>query len=551
MATEKVSIEQKLAEIRADYINKLPERIRALVKDWRDFLLDTSQTSPLQLLFQKTHSLKGSGTTFGFSNITTIAGSIHDCLTRVTLNDAPLTNDDMALIDSAVAKLSGLADELQLLGSPNADYEVFSEAKKPVDPGSGPILLVEDDPHLAQNLAVQVSAFGYEVRVLDDTQRLLDELAQITPLAIIMDVMFSGNEDGGFHAIERVKRAGVALPPIVFLSSRYDIEARLRALRLGAGAYLTKPIAAAELVDKLDSLLDCKKQEPYRVLIVDDSRSLAEYYAIALQAAGIQVQVVTNPLEVLNVLSAFNPELILMDMYMPECSGLELAAVIRQQESYVGIPIVFLSAERNTDKQLQAMSLGGDDFLTKPIEVQHLISSVRSRVERSRKLRSYMVRDSLTGLFNHTKTKEFLEQEISRAKRQSSQLVFAMIDIDKFKQVNDQYGHPTGDGVIKSLARLLRQRLRKSDIIGRYGGEEFAVILVDTSLSAAEKVLNDVRESFSQISQAGEKTVFHSSFSCGLASYPSFASADALNEAADQALYRAKQAGRNCVKCSV
>jgi diguanylate cyclase (GGDEF)-like protein len=120
-----------------------------------------------------------------------------------------------------------------------------------------------------------------------------------------------------------------------------------------------------------------------------------------------------------------------------------------------------------------------------------------------------------------------------------------MFDLDHFKQVNDTFGHLAGDGVIKSLSRLLQQRLRKTDIIGRYGGEEFAVILPGTDTLSAEKVLNQVRESFSYIRHQGEKIEFAATFSGGLAAFPQYRDPIQLNAAADQALYQAKAAGRN------
>jgi diguanylate cyclase (GGDEF)-like protein len=206
---------------------------------------------------------------------------------------------------------------------------------------------------------------------------------------------------------------------------------------------------------------------------------------------------------------------------------------------------VFLSAETSLDKQLSAMSLGGDDFLIKPIQAEHLIRAVSSRAQRSRVLRSFMVRDSLTGLLNHTRTKEQLDFEVARARRQNGALSFAMIDIDHFKSVNDTYGHPVGDRVIKSLSRLLQQRLRKTDVIGRYGGEEFAVILPNTDGPSAVKVFDVIREGFAQIRQRAEREEFGVTFSCGVAPFPVYANSAALSVAADKALYQAKQGGRN------
>ena len=162
-----------------------------------------------------------------------------------------------------------------------------------------------------------------------------------------------------------------------------------------------------------------------------------------------------------------------------------------------------------------------------------------------------MIQDSLTGLLNHTRVLEQLDLEIARASRENEDLSFVMIDIDHFKAVNDQYGHPIGDRVIRSLARLLKQRLRKSDSIGRYGGEEFAVILPKTDPKMAGALINEIRESFSKIqhkSNSEELPEFTCTFSAGVAHITEkLNSVDSLCQAADKALYAAKHSGRNCV----
>jgi diguanylate cyclase (GGDEF)-like protein len=162
-------------------------------------------------------------------------------------------------------------------------------------------------------------------------------------------------------------------------------------------------------------------------------------------------------------------------------------------------------------------------------------------------LRSFMVRDSLTGLLNHTAIKDQLDGEVAWAIREKKTLSFAMIDIDHFKKVNDTYGHSVGDRVIKSLSRLLKQRLRTSDLIGRYGGEEFAVVLVDDDKTTAMKVLDIIREDFSQLRHLANGKEFTVTFSCGIADVSQFPDASKLNDAADKALYKAKHAGRNRV----
>ncbi len=394
--------------------------------------------------------------------------------------------------------------------------------------------------------AVQLGYYGYVAELFDSPAALLAAEAR-NPTGALVDC-------GGTACLSEANQKALtelsSRVPLACMSSSGSIDARLAAVRMGCQAYFTRPLDMASLLDTLDRLTAPPQAEAGKVLIIDDSPALAAFYAAHLNAAGFVTQVVNDPLKTLEALNEHPPELILLDMNMPGASGEEIAKVIRQQEAYLSIPIVFLSAESDVGRQREAMSLGGDEFLHKPIEPEHLISAVKSRVIRYRSLRALMVRDSLTGLLNHTSFKERLRAEVARAKRQGKPLSVALLDIDLFKKVNDTYGHPAGDRVIKSLSRLLKQRLRGADLIGRYGGEEFAVALPDTPIEGALRALDNIRESFAAIVQhAGDKT-FQVSLSAGVSQYTAASDGESLIQAADEALYVAKHEGRNQVKAA-
>jgi diguanylate cyclase (GGDEF)-like protein len=390
----------------------------------------------------------------------------------------------------------------------------------------------------------QLSYYGYTCRPFDTIEQLLQASDECTPTCVLIDCKLdcqheNMKDDGLSQLAQRV--------PLACISDHSHIDARLAAVRMGCQAYFTRPLDSTALLDTLDRLTAPAQAEAGKVLIIDDSPSLAGFYAANLTEAGFMCTVVTDPLKSLEALYDHPPELILLDMNMPGASGQEVAKVIRQQDAYLSIPIVFLSAESDISRQREAMSLGGDEFLQKPIQPEHLISAVRSRVIRYRALRTLMVRDSLTGLLNHTNYKEKLRAEVARAKRQNKPLSVAIIDIDHFKNVNDSYGHPAGDRVIKNLSRLLKQRLRGADIIGRYGGEEFALALPDTPIKIAMEVIDKLRESFAAIEQHAGSTIFHNTFSAGVSQSSPGMDAEALINSADSALYVSKHRGRNQV----
>jgi len=284
-----------------------------------------------------------------------------------------------------------------------------------------------------------------------------------------------------------------------------------------------------------------------RILIVEDETDLAQILADYLKRDGFVADTIADGLAAMEALHRTPPDLLLLDLYMPECTGLELAQVIRQIKTYVSLPIVYLSAETDRDKQLTAIGFGGDDFLTNPIKPEYVIAAVMSRVERYRELRALMSRDSLTGLLNHTSFREKLGQEAARSARNNQPMELAMIDIDHFKKVNDTYGHPTCDRVLKALTHVLTRRLRQNDVIGRYGGEEFVVALPGTNTQKALRVLDELRDAFSQVQHTANGIKFKVTFSCGVAAFPEHQTPAALSEAADRALYAAKREGRNRV----
>ncbi len=540
-------LQAQLRVMREAYAAQLPEKIAQIGENWSGLQQDWNPEQ-FAALHRKVHGLAGSGTTFGFSHLSEAARALEILLKGlIAEGKTPLSRqqcDDVERYLDALRKASFETDETVALPGISGTAAGHQESDR------RRIFLVDDDRQLADNLALQIGYFGYEVSVFATLDEARQAIRREAPAVLLLDISFPEDDLGGIRLRKELAELGGAAIPTVFISVRPALEYRLQAVRAGGSAYFTKPVDVAGLIDKLEEITSTKGEEPYRILIVDDSLSLAEYYATVLENAGMETEIVSDPMAVLEPLVEFMPDLILMDIYMPQCSGLDLAKVIRQQERFVSVPIVFLSTESDMDKRLDAMSLGGDDFLAKPIQPEHLVSSMATRVRRSRVLRSFMVRDSLTGLLNHTTLKAQLETQMAHIKRNGGTLAFAMLDIDHFKLVNDTYGHPTGDRVIRSLSRLLHQRLRSSDVVGRYGGEEFAVIFNNTDGATAARVLDTIRRDFSLISHRCEKGEFSVTISAGVADSTRFDDPGTLNEAADRALYEAKRRGRDRVVLS-
>ncbi|MGE6384631.1 diguanylate cyclase [Pseudomonas sp. NPDC078416] len=410
-----------------------------------------------------------------------------------------------------------------------------------------PIYIVLEDHERGERLAKQLEFFGLSAQSLGSVDTFHMTMAERLPAAVVMDVDFGGPGQGLKLATQMQEGLEQKLPLLFFSHHETDTPTRLAAVRAGGEEFLTGTLEASSLLEKIEILTRVAQYEPYKVLIIDDSRAQATHTERLLNGAGIVTRTLFDPIKTMSELAEFQPDLIILDMYMPGCTGTELAKVIRHNDRYVSVPIIYLSAEDDLDKQLDAMSEGGDDFLTKPIKPRHLITTVRNRAARARNLKARMVRDSLTGLYNHTHILQLLEDCSFRSRRENKPLSFAMLDIDHFKKVNDSHGHPMGDRVIKSLALFLKQRLRKTDYIGRYGGEEFAVVMPDTDLEAAHGVLDEIRQRFAEIHYPAQPVDLFCTFSAGVVEIAEDDDALMMASQADEALYRAKKAGRNQV----
>jgi diguanylate cyclase (GGDEF)-like protein len=420
---------------------------------------------------------------------------------------------------------------------------------QPVQLSDRLVYLATNDSHFAAHLSEQIIHFGYLIQHVRDFKSLPNAIADQNSVAIIIDIPNGEDHSDEKDIFTEVSAFQHAYSNFIFTSDHDDQIVRLKSIQAGGSAFFTKPVNIVSLIDKLDSLSrNASAPQPSKVLIIEDQHTVASYYQMVLKMSGLDAQIAANPGNILEQMREFHPDLILMNTYLSEINPADLARVIRQIDDFVSVPIIFLSSEDDFGKRIEALDLGGDDFLVKPIKASHLMAVVRSRLERSKTLRSYMVRDSLTNLLNHTAFRNVLSQEVNRCKRQNAALALAMMDIDHFKLVNDKYGHAAGDSALKGLSRLLQQRLRKSDIVGRYGGDEFVALLIDCEAEQALKIMDEIRIHFSEIEfYPNDVRSLSLTFSCGISTFPKFQSAESLSDSADQALYIAKTGQRNRV----
>ena len=407
------------------------------------------------------------------------------------------------------------------------------------------IYLLESDAVAGAGMAQTLDNFGYETLLCRDFPTLQQAVEQQLPDALIVSV---SRDDELLPIAALQQRLGTPLP-LLAIHADAGFASQLAAVRAGAQGFFSRPLDLAQLENSLERCLNRQQGEPYRVLIVDDDHALAERYGLVLRNSQMQVQTLSKPQRVLELMHTFNPEVLVLDVDMPGCSGPELAQMIRLHDEWLRVTIIYLSAETDINRQMAALLKAGDDFLSKPLGDSELIAAVYSHAQRARSLSTALSRDSLTGLLKHADIKDQLAIEVQRASRASKPTSVVMLDLDHFKQVNDRYGHAAGDSVIRALANLLRQRLRRIDSLGRYGGEEFVAVLPECTAEEARRIFDEIRERFATLTfNASDARSFTVSLSAGISATEGETPPAVLLEQADQALYIAKRDGRNQVR---
>ncbi len=272
-----------------------------------------------------------------------------------------------------------------LLSPPYA--RLITEVSASLPTSNSRIALLTESRAISAMLHAQLQQAGFSPRTLTSMEQLATATPEDYPMAIIADLTLCQNDQQTCEIIFNL-RERLSPPPHLFcLASHDDVKARLAAVRLGATRFLKKPVDIERLIAILRGVTAQIPTAPFRALFVDDDITMTRIYHQAMTEIGIEVRTLNNPLQAPALVEAFAPDVIITDLYMPGCNGLELAALFRQDEALADIPILFLSSETDIQRQMRALDLGGDDFLTKPVQIPMLRAAVIARAKRSRMLK--------------------------------------------------------------------------------------------------------------------------------------------------------------------
>ena len=534
------ALQRQLQALNQKFAERLSEELAALEQRAEQLQSVREQEQRRQLmldLHERLHRLAGTAGTFGFTTLGEQSRLLEQRAER-WLEAAKPSGQALSAFVRAVHQMAAA----ERAGGQDNHCEMQSGMPDALPAGCR-VYLLEKDLNAGQNMCQTLGNFGYEVLLFPNVSLLQSAIQGQLPDALIVS-----QHDGELEAVSALQQNLDAPLPLLVIGHRADFDSQLAAVRAGAKGFFVRPLDVTQLENSLENILNLQLSEPYRVLIVDDDDDLSARYSLVLRNSQMLVKTLSDPTQLFEVMRDFDPEMVLLDMNMPDFTGIELAQMIRLNDEWLRVPIIYLSAETDINRQMAALLKAGDDFITKPISDNALTAAVFSRVQRARALSMALSRDSLTGLLKHADIKEQVALEVERAQRSGKPTSVVMLDLDHFKQVNDQYGHAAGDNVIRSLANLMRQRLRRIDSIGRYGGEEFVAVLPDCPADQAKRIFDEIRLRFAALSfHAGART-FSVSLSAGISETDGHSGAGAMLELADQALYSAKHNGRNQVQ---
>jgi diguanylate cyclase (GGDEF)-like protein len=533
--------EEELKELTAEFFARLEARLAQLLArvERPEELRDPARFEWVQ---RELHSLAGAGATFGVAGVTAAArGGEAVCQALADGRLDPAAASDRLLAVVAAIRAAGCSAETAAPPFPLAESGLRSP---PPD-----VLIVDGDPAVQARLSRLLSLEGLTVAGASSLQEARAMLEPGLPGGLIVDVRLP---DGtGYELVEDLRaRPGGDLPAVVMFNLAAAFLDQTDAIHAGADACFERPVEWEALTRKLHQLLERATADVPRILVVEDDVPTAAYARSILEAAGYDVKVCDAPREFDEALAAFRPDLILMDIVLPDVSGYDLTRYVRQDDQYVALPIIFLTSETDNGARIQTVKAGGDDYLLKPVNPSLLVANVAARLERAGLLKTLLNRDGLTRLLTHTSFMEHAQALVAQKARQpAAPACLVMLDIDHFKSTNDTYGHQAGDRVLVSLATLLRRHLRRSDVIGRYGGEEFAILLDGLTEEEASRLMDRLLNEFGAVEhRAPSGASFCTTFSAGVSGLEAPGmSLERWIQAADSALYGAKRAGRNRV----
>jgi diguanylate cyclase (GGDEF)-like protein len=477
------------------------------------------------------HKLAGSLGTFGAPHGSEAAREAELMLE----GSAPLTTAQVLRLSELVERLRA---EIDHPPAPRVE-EAGAADDRPA------IVVVDPDASFTERLVMDGAARGLRVTAVPDVAAGRQAIAERAPDLVVLSM---GPDSQDAHALLVDLTARTPLVPVVVVAAGGGFVDRVEVARLGGRGFLQTPVPPAEVLDMAGQVLARVLAAAPKVMAVDDDPQILAVLRALLEPRGVRVTTLDDPQRFWIVLEESAPDLLILDVNLPGISGIELCRVVRADPRWQALPVLFLTAYADPETVHGVFAAGADDFLTKPVIGPDVTARIFNRLERVRLQQRLAETDTLTGLANRGKSAVGLQQLLRLADRYHLPLSLALIDLDNLKSINDTHGHAAGDAVLRRLGQLLAKSFRGEDVVGRWGGEEFAVGMYGMNAHDGRDRIAAVLEAFREPFATDDGLPLRPGFSAGVAEYPKDGeTVQDLYRAADQALYRAKDGGKGQV----
>jgi diguanylate cyclase (GGDEF)-like protein len=484
---------------------------------------------------QQAHTLAGSLGTFGFTEGSRLAKEMEHLLA-----ERPVKPKALKQLQELTAKLRQVIDIPSTGTNPisPAPQVSFAEPAR-IQPL---ILVVSVDRDWIASLEKEFPLWNYHLASAS-TPKAIDKICQNdSPKMVILDLECFESLEIGMKLLSTFQLHNPPIPVIV-LTTHSDLTERLAVSRYGGRLLLQKSTPIAQILEAATQAIHKLSLHQAKILVVDDDITLLDALTTLLKPWGFNVFTLSDPQRLWETLELVAPDILLLDIEFPNLSGIELCRVVRSDLQWGHLPVIVLTAHTETETIAQAFGAGADDFISKPIIGAELVARILSRLERVKLLRQLIESDPLTGVANRHKSTQDLNTFLQSADRSHQPVAIAIIDMDRLRDINVQYGHATGDAILRQFGHLLRQFFCQEDVVARWGGEEFVVGMYGMTREDGVQRLLQVLDILNKQGMSNESGWPVSvTFSAGVAQYPlDGADLQALYCAADQALRQAKK----------
>lgn len=422
------------------------------------------------------------------------------------------------------------------------------------------IFIVSEKLELRLILSKEFSQYGYQIFEFATVAQVLPFLKIQKPDIILIHHLYLKAE---IHLmiteiLEETKENCYVIFLIDESKSKNDFQTRIDILRIGGNQVIyineeTLKLPTNQILNEIDHYFDLIDTNKNHLLYIKNNEDYNDIYINILKESYYNVDVFSYK-EIFELIHQKNfymlQELyagIILNLYYPDFLGIELVRIIRQFHELKHLPVIFITKDSEIHRFIYTIQKGGDAYIVHPTPPEVFITIINSHYYRYKIFKNNLDKDLMTNLYNHHSFLRKLEIKMKIFEKANQSFAYALIDIDKFKSINDKYSHQAGDQVIINLARFLKHNLRDYDIIGRYGGEEFGVILNTQDKLDAFKIMDRIRSNFSIVNHRYESSIFTCTISIGIAMFPEFNTTTSLISAADYGLYQSKEQGRNKV----